>query len=217
MSRIVYVIDDDDQVRESLGFILKMAGFKPELFEAGTDFLEQMDTLPPGCVMLDVRMPGIDGMYLLDVLVRAKKPWPIIMMTGHGDVALAVRAIKAGAYDFLEKPFNDAKLVGLLQSAFATLAELTAVAGQREAAESKIKCLTRREQDVFRGLVAGKSNKMIANELSIGLRTIEMHRGSMMSKLGARSLSDVLQTAVTSGFNPSNDRHGLEVMQARYA
>lgn len=204
-SRFVYVIDDDDQVRNSLGFILQMAGFEPVLFEMGSDFLEKLATLEPGCVLLDVRMPGIDGMYLLDYLIKSGKPWPIVMMTGHGDIPLAVKALKIGAHDFLEKPFDDVKLVALLQSAFTLLSDRTVVASQRDEAATKIKALTPREHDVLQGLVDGLNNKMIARRLDVGVRTIETHRGNMMTKLSARSISDALQTAAVFGFKPSND------------
>lgn len=217
MSRYVYVVDDDDQVRSSLGFILKTAGFDPVLFESGTKFLETIDTLQPGCVLLDVRMPGIDGMILLEHMIRSRMPWPIVMMTGHGDVPLAVKAIKLGAFDFLEKPFDDVKLVSLLQNAFSFLSERTVAADQRLAATDKIQALTKREAEVLRCLVDGLSNKMMARRLDVGLRTIEMHRGNVMTKLGARSLSEALQTATTSGLKPSNDMFGQEARVAQYA
>jgi two-component system response regulator FixJ len=180
-----------------------MAGFQPELFETGSDFLARHEELEPGCVLLDVRMPGVDGMDALEQLMSVGKPWPIIMMTGHGDVPLAVKAIKSGAYDFLEKPFNDQKLVALLHKAFAHLLERSAEAEKRIEAKRKIDGLTKREGDVLQGLVDGLNNKMIARRFDIGLRTIEMHRGNMMTKLDAASLSEALQTAAMAGMKPS--------------
>src|SRR3546814_604717 len=194
-----------------------MAGFQPVLFESGTKFLEEMDGLTPGCVLLDVRMPGVDGMYLLEHMIRARMPSPIVMMTGHGDVPLAVKAIKLGAFDFHEYPFDDVKLVSMPQNAFVQLAERTVVADQREAASNKIRALTPRENEVLRGLMDGLSNKMMARRLDVGLRTIEMHRGNVMAKLGARSLSEVLHTATTSGLRPSNDMYASEARVRQYA
>ena len=204
VSRRIYVVDDDEQVRLSLGFLLRTAGFTPHLFESGTLFLKEQGDLDPGCILLDIRMPGIDGMDVLECLIDQGSLWPIIMMTGHGDVPLAVRAIKQGAFDFLEKPFNDGQLIDLLEKAFKGLEANAVEVERRHEAKAKIDTLTKRERDVLQGLVDGLNNKGVARRFEIGTRTIEMHRSNMMSKLGASSVAEALQMATMAGMKPSS-------------
>lgn len=199
MSRNVYVVDDDEQVRRSLGFVLRTAGFAPTLFDSGEAFRVAQPGLPAGCVLLDVRMPGIDGMSLLEALTKSSLPWPVIMMTGHGDVPMAVKAIKNGAFDFLEKPFSDVQLVNLLHKGFSILVERSAEAGQRNDAKQKVNGLTKRESDVLQGLVNGLNNKLLARHLDLGIRTIETYRATMMTKLGASNVAEALQIAQLAG------------------
>lgn len=193
--RIVHIVDDDDAIRQSVGFMLRKAGHPVRTYVSGTEFLKAVNRETRGCVLLDVRMPGVDGLEVQRLLAEAGIALPVIMLTGHGDVALAVRAIKAGAVEFLEKPFERAALLAAIEEAFRRAAR-----GQREhLAEAdalvRIAALTARERDVLDGMVLGRPNKLIAFDLDIATRTVEVHRSNLMEKLHARSLSDVLRIA----------------------
>jgi two-component system response regulator FixJ len=194
----VYIIDDDRAVRDALSFLLKSAGVTPHAYESATDFLDASDTLEPGCVITDVRMPEMDGLTLVRHIRDKGLRHPIVVITGHGDVPLAVEALKAGAVDFLEKPFKDTALLAAVTAALdgAQRAGLT-----DDAAPSKelLEALSPREQDVLRGVVAGKSNKVIALDLGISPRTVEVHRANLMTKTGAGSLSDLVRMAFQVG------------------
>ena len=195
----VYVIDDDEAVRDSLALRLDAAGFKTVTFPSALDFLTAVETLAPGCVLTDVRMPEIDGLELQNRLTQRNLHFPVIVMTGHGDVALAVRAMKAGAIDFIEKPFGDDTIldsIRLAQSRFAQQQQTDAAA---EAAQARITSLTPRERDVFEELVRGKQNKVIAHDLSISPRTVEVHRARVLEKMQARSLSELVRMALAAG------------------
>jgi two-component system response regulator FixJ len=194
----VYVIDDDEAMRDSLNFLLDAAEFDVTLFESAEHFL---DALPSdfGCVVSDVRMPGIDGIELLQRLKANRSTLPVLIMTGHGDVPLAVEAMKLGAVDFLEKPFEDDRLVGMIEIALRQ-----AEAGARSEAATldiaaRIESLSPRERQVMEGLVAGLSNKMIAREYDISPRTIEVYRANVMTKLQAGSLSELVRLAMRAG------------------
>jgi two-component system response regulator FixJ len=194
----VYVIDDDEAMRDSLNFLLDAAEFDVTLFESAQHFL---DALPSdfGCVVSDVRMPGIDGIELLQRLKANRSTLPVLIMTGHGDVPLAVEAMKLGAVDFLEKPFEDDRLVGMIEIALRQ-----AEAGARSEAATldiaaRIESLSPRERQVMEGLVAGLSNKMIAREYDISPRTIEVYRANVMTKLQAGSLSELVRLAMRAG------------------
>lgn len=194
----VYLVDDEAAVRRSVGFMLKTSGFEVETFESGEDFLKVAAHLPPGCVLLDVRLSGMDGLAVQKALKDHGVMLPVIIITGHGDVGLAVRAMKAGAVDFLEKPFEKAAVVAALEQAMLHndgRAELLRLA---EAAAAQLNALTPRERDVLNGLVEGQSNKVIAYDLGISPRTVEIHRANLMSKLGVHSLSDALKIAFTA-------------------
>jgi two-component system, LuxR family, response regulator FixJ len=197
--RNVYVIDDDEAMRDSLEFMLDSADFQVSLFDSAHRFLESLSGIAFGCVVSDVRMPGIDGIELLKRLKASHGAFPVIIMTGHGDVPLAVEAIKLGAVDFLEKPFEDDRLIGMID-----LALREAESGVRNEAiaqdiAARIASLSPRERQVMEGLVAGLSNKMIARNYNISPRTIEVYRANVMTKMQAGSLSQLVRLALQAG------------------
>jgi two-component system response regulator FixJ len=198
-SRVVHVVDDDPAIRQSVGFLLRKAGYAVETHVSGTQFLKHVTREARGCVLLDVRMPDIDGLEVQATLAQRGIALPVIMLTGHGDVALAVRAIKAGAIEFLEKPFERATLLAAIETALAKAARIGR--DQLAAAEA----LTPRERDVLDGMVLGRPNKLIAFDLDIATRTVEVHRANLMEKLMARSLSDVLRIAFAAGLGETAD------------
>ena len=194
----VFVIDDDEAMRDSLEFLLGAADFDVTLFESAQHFL---DALPAdfGCVVSDVRMPGIDGIELLQRLKASHSSFPVLIMTGHGDVPLAVEAMKLGAVDFLEKPFEDDRLIGMIDIALKH-----ALSGARSEAAAldiaaRVESLSPRERQVMDGLVAGLSNKLIAREYDISPRTIEVYRANVMTKMQAGSLSELVRLAMRAG------------------
>ncbi len=194
----VYLVDDEAAVRRSVGFMLKTSGFEVESFESGEAFLKAAPHLAPGCVLLDVRLGAMDGLAVQQALKDKGVVLPVIIITGHGDVGLAVRAMKAGAVDFLEKPFEKTAVIASLEQALRHndgRAELNRLADQ---ARAQLNGLTPRERDVLNGLVEGQSNKVIAYDLGISPRTVEIHRANLMSKLGVGSLSDALKIAFTA-------------------
>jgi two-component system response regulator FixJ len=199
MSRNVYVIDDDEAMRDSLNFLLDSAGFAVTLFETAQQFLDALPQLAIGCVVSDVRMPGIDGIELLKRLKAQQRGFPIVVMTGHGDVPLAVEAMKLGAMDFLEKPFDDGRLIAMIEAAL----RLAEPAAKHDAAaqdiSARIASLSPRERQVMEGLVAGLSNKLIAREYDISPRTIEVYRANVMTKMHANSLSELVRFAMRAG------------------
>jgi len=196
---IIYVVDDDDAVRQSLDFLLRTAGFTVRTFESGKVFIESMPSLKSGCIITDVRMPEISGIDLLRRVKAQDADVPVIMITGHGDIALAVEAMKIGAADFLEKPFNDDQLLDAVR---ATLSRDASVAERKaEVAEinDKLATLSNRERQVLEGLVAGNANKTIAFDLGISPRTVEIYRANLMTKTAATSLSDLVRMAMMAG------------------
>jgi two-component system response regulator FixJ len=192
---IVYVVDDDDAVRRSVGFMLKTSGFDVHAFASGIAFLKEVKTLDPGCVLLDVRMPEMDGLEVQQELNAQGIAMPVIVLTGHGDVATAVQAMKGGASDFLEKPFEKASLLEAIKRGSEKIGRKEEATKSEHEAKVRIAALTSREQDVLRELVRGHPNKTIAYDLGISPRTVEVHRANVMSKLGVRSLSDALRIA----------------------
>jgi two-component system, LuxR family, response regulator FixJ len=195
----VYVIDDDEAMRHSLEFLLSSIDFEVALFESAQAFLDKLGSLDFGCVVSDIRMPGIDGMELLRRLKAGNSRFPVIIMTGHGDVPLAVEAMKLGAVDFLEKPFDDDLLIGMVDSGLKRAEpEAKNEAVTREIAE-RVATLSPRERQVMDGLVAGLSNKAIAREYDISPRTIEVYRANVMTKMQAGSLSELVRLAMRAG------------------
>jgi two-component system response regulator FixJ len=195
----VYVIDDDEAMRDSLDFLLGSANFDVTLFESANRFLETLSSTDFGCVVSDIRMPGIDGIELLKRLKASRSAFPVLIMTGHGDVPLAVEAMKLGASDFLEKPFEDDRLVGMIDAALRQ-----AESGARSEAvtldiAARIESLSPRERQVMDGLIAGLSNKLIAKEYDISPRTIEVYRANVMTKMQAGSLSELVRLAMRAG------------------
>ncbi len=197
----VYVIDDDPAMRDSLDFLLGAAGFEVRLFESAQTFLTELPGLEPGCVVTDIRMPGMDGMELLRHLNPASgvRRLPVIVMTGHGDVPLAVEAMKLGALDFLEKPFDDDRLIGMVETALSQ--GESSARGEAASAEmaARVASLTPRERQVMQGLVAGLSNKAIARDFDISPRTVEVYRANVMTKMQAQNLSELVRFAIRAG------------------
>jgi len=195
----VYVIDDEAALRDSLDFLLDTAGFEVRLFESALKFLDALPRLDFGCVVSDVRMPGLDGMELLKRMKSDQSTFPIVIMTGHGDIPLAVEALKLGAADFLEKPFEDDRLIAMIEAAIRK----GEPAARKEAISHdialRIATLSPRERQVMEGLIAGLSNKLIARDYDISPRTIEVYRANVMTKMQANSLSELVRLAMRSG------------------
>jgi two-component system response regulator FixJ len=195
----VYVIDDDEAMRDSLDFLLGAADFRVSLFESALNFLDALSALDFGCVVSDVRMPGIDGIELLKRLKAGGSLFPVVIMTGHGDVPLAVEAMKLGAMDFLEKPFEDDRLIGMIEAALKRAEPGVKNEAATLEIQSRIASLSPRERQVMDGLIAGLSNKLIAREYDISPRTIEVYRANVMTKMQAASLSELVRLAMRGG------------------
>ena len=191
----IYLVDDEDAIRRSVGFMLRSAGFRIEAFASGVEFLKKARELEPGCVLLDIRMPGMDGLEVQEALSEQGIPLPVIIMTGHGDITTAVRAMKSGAIDFIEKPFEKAALLSAIAAASTRLNNDDRRRARAEEASTRLNVLTPRERDVLNGLVDGLPNKTIAFDLGISPRTVEIHRANLMAKLGVKSLSEALRIA----------------------
>ncbi len=197
--RLVHLVDDDEAIRHSASFMLRHAGFRVRTYADGVTFLEQLDGLERGCILLDVQMPGMDGLEVQDRLNHSGVAMPVIVLTGHGDVAVAVRAMKAGAVDFVEKPYAKQTLIEALSRAFERLEARRREDVLSDEARSLVERLTPREREVLIGLVEGHTNKVIAEQLAISPRTVEIHRANVMEKMGAGSLSTVLRIAFAAG------------------
>ncbi|MFC7538099.1 response regulator transcription factor [Sphingomonas sp. GCM10030256] len=192
---LVHLVDDDEAIRRSAAFLLKTSGFGVAVYNSGAALLREVRALEPGCILLDIRMPEMDGLEVQKALREAGCMLPVIIMTGHGDVALAVQAMKAGAVDFIEKPFEKATLLSALDEGQGRLEQSAASGCRREEARDRLKVLTGREREVLAGLVRGLPNKTIAYDLGISPRTVEIHRANLMDKLSVRSLSEALRIA----------------------
>jgi two-component system response regulator FixJ len=195
----VHVIDDDEAIRQSLAFLLQAAKLEVKTYSTAMAFLDALPDAASGCVITDVRMPGMSGVDLLRRLKELKIGVPVIVITGHGDVALAVEAMKAGAVDFLEKPFDDDVLLASVQSALKRQDGETKRHTERLEIEGRLAGLSNRERDVLGGLVAGRANKQIAFDLGISPRTVEIYRANLMNKMKAGSLSDLVRMALIVG------------------
>lgn len=197
----IYIVDDDEAIRRSLSFMLKTSGHAVRSFAGGMEFLREVAGLEPGCVLLDVRMPDIDGLEVQRTLRARGLLLPVIIMTGHGDVGMAVAAMKAGATDFIEKPFEKAALLEAIAAACTVVASHKDAGARREDARARLNILTDREREVLAGLVDGLPNKSIAFDLGISPRTVEIHRANLMQKLDVRSLSEALRIAFQAGLD----------------
>lgn len=193
--RLVHLVDDDAAIRRSVGFILKTNGHLVEPYESGNALLKNSAALGEGCILLDIRMPGMDGLEVQQALQDKGVNLPVIIMTGHGDVALAVRAMKAGAVDFIEKPFGKDALLASLDEGYRRLSRKGATDDRARDASVRLQALTKRERDVLEGLAEGLPNKTIGYDLGISPRTVEIHRANLMTKLEVRSLSEALKLA----------------------
>lgn len=191
---IVYVIDDDESARHSLEFLLDVAGVRVRSFASADAFLKAAPPLSGACVVTDVRMPGVSGIELAEELQRRANV-PVIVITGHADVPLAIQAMKAGVADFIEKPFDDEVMLAAIRKALARQAGNEGIAAERQAVLDRIATLSPRERDVMEGLVAGKANKVIAFDLDISARTVEVYRANLMMKMHAKTLSDLVRMA----------------------
>ncbi len=198
----VYVVDDDAAVRDSLTVLFEARGYTVHAFAAAGDFLAIAASLRPGCLISDIRMPEMDGLELQQRLVERALHFPLIVITGHGDVPLAVRAMKVGAVDFIEKPFAAAMILASLDSAIERLAASAAPDPAAPAALARLALLSPREREVLAGLVAGLPNKSIAYDLGISPRTVEVHRARVMEKMEARSLSELIRLSLAAGVVP---------------
>jgi two-component system response regulator FixJ len=198
-NRLIHLVDDDEAIRHSASFMLRHAGFRVKTYVDGVAFLEQVEEAEKGCILLDVQMPRMDGLQVQEALNERGVAMPVIVLTGHGDVAVAVRAMKAGAVDFVEKPYAKQTLVDALTRAFERLEARRKEEVLADEARGLIEHLTAREREVLNGLVSGQTNKEIAISLDISPRTVEIHRANVMEKMGASNLSTVLRIAFAAG------------------
>jgi two-component system response regulator FixJ len=196
---VVHVIDDDEAMRHSLSFLFRTAGIQAETYESAASFLDALPQATMGCVVTDVRMPGLSGIDLLRRLQERALALPVIVITGHGDVPLAVEAMKLGAVDFLEKPFDDQVLLDAVRSAFSARAGDLERQALKAAIGARLALLSSRERDVLQGLIAGNPNKTIAYDLGISPRTVEIYRANVMTKMQAGSLSELVRMALIGG------------------
>lgn len=196
---VIHVVDDDEAMRDSIAFLLDVNGFQPLVYASASAFQTESRLNASSCIVSDIRMPGMNGIELVRKLKSEGSACPVILVTGHGDVGLAVEAMKAGAVDFIEKPFDDVVLLGAIRSALDARSTVQGDSAARNEAEAQLAELSPRERDVLQGLVAGKINKVIAHDLSISPRTVEVYRANLMAKTGARSVSELMRIALTAG------------------
>jgi two-component system, LuxR family, response regulator FixJ len=202
--KLIHIIDDEDPVRRSVGYMLKTSGYAVEAWSSGATFLKNLPSAEDGCILLDIRMPDIDGLDVQRILAERGVTMPIIIMTGHGDVSIAVQAMKAGAVDFLEKPFEKAVLMDAIERAFDRIHSDQDTVARAARADIIIGALTMREREVLEGLAQGLPNKTIAYDLGISSRTVEVHRANLMTKLHVHSLSDALRIAFAAGMGTTS-------------
>ncbi|WP_374650863.1 response regulator transcription factor [Dongia sp.] len=196
---LVYIVDDDDAVRDSLGILLESAGLSIEAFPGAGPVLDRCKAQVPDCVVTDVRMPGMDGMALFGALGKAGIDVPVVIMTGHGEVPLAVAAMKAGVSDFVEKPFTDEAILTAISGAIKKHQDRLRLRPASADLQARLDSLTTREREVFDLLVAGDANKIIAHALDISIRTVEIHRARVMEKMKAKSLPELVRMALELG------------------
>jgi two-component system, LuxR family, response regulator FixJ len=204
-NKLVHVVDDEEAIRRSLDFLLRTAGFQVEKWADGESFLKSADRTQLGCVLLDVRMPGMDGLQVQEEMASQGFNFPVVVLTGHGDIGTAVRAMQGGAVDFLEKPFNRERLLEALSSGFLQLSDREGQRDREQWAKTQIALLTQREQEVLEGLACGYPNKTIAYDLGISSRTVEVYRANVMEKLGVTNFADALRVAFAAGMGSEKD------------
>lgn len=204
--RRVHVIDDDELVREAVALILAPAGFAVDAYADGASFLAAVDPERPGCVLLDLNMPGLSGVEVQQAFNARGLEWPVIVLTAANEVRLAVETMKNGAFEFLQKPVQAEALLGVLDDAFETLEARAQAAARTADARARVGALSAREREVLQGLLAGMPSKIIAYELDLSVRTVEIYRGKMMDKLGVRSVSAAVRLALAAGVAPLPER-----------
>ena len=193
---VVFIVDDDDAVRDSLSFLLKTVGIAAQGFASGDAFLDEFDADASGCILLDIRMPGISGMEVQRQLAQRGCTLPIIFITGHGDIPMAVEAMHLGAYDFVQKPFHDQELLDRIQQALASYREMKDELELKREVQERYDSLTPREKEVMQAVVKGHANKVIALDLDLSQRTVEIHRARAMEKMKVRSLADLVKLSL---------------------
>nr|WP_290650334.1 response regulator [Aquisalimonas sp.] len=198
MDQVVYVVDDDPDVRESIIFMLENEGLAVAGFEEPRALLDQVSENSAGCLILDVRLPQMDGLQLLEALRERAVNMPAVFISGHGDIPLAVRAVQAGALDFLEKPFRDEQLLEKVRNGLELDRTTHAHAAERAAIEKRLDKLTPREREVMEGMLQGKLNKLIADDMNVSVRTVEVHRAHVLEKLDARNSSDMVRMVLST-------------------
>lgn len=196
--QLVYIVDDDEALRDSLIWLLESTGLKAQSFSSAEAFLAAWDQSMRGCLVLDIRMPGMSGLEMHERLISMHSALPVIFITGHGDVPMAVSALKKGAVDFIEKPFNDQDMVKLIRNALASEQKQYEHRRQEADAQRRIDQLTPREREVLELIVAGRLNKQIADDLGISIKTVEVHRARVMEKMGVNSLAELVQHVMIS-------------------
>lgn len=199
----VYIVDDDEAVRDSLQWLLEGKDYRVRCFESAEVFLSRYDAREVACLIADIRMGGMTGMELQDRLIERQSPLPIVFITGHGDVPMAVESMKKGALDFIQKPFNEEQLVNLVDLMLERAQETFAVQQQVATREALLGKLTTRESQVLERIVAGRLNKQIADDLGISIKTVEAHRANIMEKLSANTVADLLKIALA----PNNSKN----------
>jgi FixJ family two-component response regulator len=195
---LIYVVDDDEAFRDSLRWLLESAGFRVATFATAEHFLDSYQAGSAACLVLDVRLPGCSGLELQEEIIRRGHAIPIIFVTGHGDVPMAVNAVKKGAVDFIEKPFNDAEFLGLVENAMKLDSLALQSRTRKVSAALRLATLTQREREVMELIVSGKQNKVIADELGISIKTVEAHRAKVMEKVGVNSVAELVQIVLDS-------------------
>lgn len=206
----VFITDDDEAVRDSLAALLDAAGFKVEAFGTGEELLDRLDSESRGCLILDVRMPGLSGLEVQAKIAELHNSMPVIMITGHGDLAMAVQSMKDGAFDFIEKPFDEDTISQSIHAAMSKSTETEAASTLVAGIENSLTRLTTREREVLEELVAGNLNKIIAFNLGISPRTVEIHRARVMEKMQARNLAHLVRLAITGGVIPGSGSGGSD-------
>ncbi len=194
----VFIVDDDAAIRFAMAALMESVNLEHEIFGSADEFLEEVADHRPGCLVLDIRMPGLGGLELQEELIKQDNSLPIIFITGHGDVPMAVEAMQKGAVDFIQKPFRDQELLDRIREALATDKERREAQQQHAEITDRMEKLTKREREVFDLVVTGKPNKVIAYELGVSQRTVEIHRARVMEKMQARSLADLVKMHMTS-------------------